>query len=95
MVEARKCARCGCMYISDSEVCGKCETKDGADLYKLKGFFLENGCTNLTQGELAIQTGISDKNLSRFLSHDEFKGMFVNEKAVPASKNIKELDNLV
>lgn len=95
MVEARKCARCGCMYISDSEVCGKCQTKDGADLYKLKGFFLENGLTNLTQRELAIQTGISDKNLSRFLSQDEFKGMFVNENAVPASKNIKELNNLV
>lgn len=94
MIEARKCVRCGCMYISESEVCGKCEKKDGADLHKLKGFFLENGCTKLTQRELAIETGISDRNLARFLGYDEFKGMVVNEKAIPASGNVEELNQL-
>lgn len=41
MVEAKKCMRCGCMYIAETEVCSKCLEKDGADLYKLKGFLNE------------------------------------------------------
>ena len=26
------------MYVAETEVCSKCQTKDGADLYRLKGF---------------------------------------------------------
>lgn len=80
MVEAKKCARCGCMYIAENEVCGKCQEKDGADLYRLKGFF-EKEVGGMTQNELSIATGISRKNLSRFLSYDEFKGICINEEA--------------
>ena len=87
MLEARKCARCGSMYISETEVCGRCQKKDGADLYKLKGF-LEKGYGEVTQGELSVATGISNKNLSRFLRYDEFKGVCVEEKAIPATGEI-------
>ena len=81
MIEARKCARCGTMYVSDTEVCQNCQRKDGADLYKLKGFLSQN-YGEITQGELAVATGISNKNLTRFLGYDEFKGVCVNEKTV-------------
>ena len=75
MIEAKKCVRCGAMYISDTEVCGKCQQKDGADLYKLKGFLeRELGSIN-SENELAEATGISQKNLERFLEYDEFKGI--------------------
>lgn len=84
MLEAKKCMRCGCMYISEDEVCGGCQKKDGADLHKLKGF-LEKGYGEVTQGELAIATGISNKNLSRFLGYDEFKGVCINENIIAAS----------
>lgn len=93
MLEAKKCVRCGCMYISEEEVCGKCQKKDGADLYKLKGF-LEKGYGEVTQNELAIATGISHKNLSRFLGYDEFKGVCINENAIAAS-NIEEVGGTV
>ena len=77
MVEAKKCQRCGCMYISENEVCEKCQKKDGADLYRLKGFFATQELGGeISQGEIAIATGISTKNLSRFLGSEEFKGIF-------------------
>lgn len=85
MVEAKRCARCGCMYISDTEVCGKCEKKDGADIYKLRGFLEQGYGEELTQGELAIAIGITDKNLVRFLGYDEFKGIEIGKKAVAAN----------
>ena len=91
MVEAKKCVRCGCMYISDTEVCGKCEKKDGADIFKLRGLEEE-----LTQGEIAVATGISSKNLSRFLGYDEFKGLCTSKKTIAASgKGQEEITELV
>lgn len=85
MVEAKKCVRCGCMYISDAEVCGKCQTKDGADIYKLRGFLEQGYGEELTQGEISVATGITNKNLVRFLGYDEFKGIGIIKKAVAAS----------
>jgi len=82
MIEAKKCVRCGSLYIADSEVCSNCQKKDGADIYKLKGFIETAGNGNFTQGELSILTGISNRNLSRFLGYDEFKGICVNEENV-------------
>ena len=90
MVEAKKCARCGCMYISETDVCGKCAKKDGADLYRLKGFINQGIEDELSQGEIAIATGISNRNLSRFLGYDEFKGVFGTVKKVAASSKAKE-----
>ena len=89
MIEAKKCLRCGCMYIADTEVCNKCQKKDGADLYRLKGF-LENGTSELTQGELAIATGITNKNLTRFLGYEEFKGVCAEQNIIAASGKIQE-----
>ena len=90
MVEARKCARCGCMYISETEVCGKCQKKDGAELYRLKGFLNQGIGEDLTQGELSIATGISNKNLSRFLGYDEFKGIVNAKGTIAASGEINQ-----
>ena len=84
MIEAKKCLRCGCMYIADTEVCNKCQKKDGADLYRLKGF-LENGTC-----ELAIATGITNKNLTRFLGYEEFKGVCAEQNIIAASGKIQE-----
>ena len=78
MVEAKKCSRCGAMYISNGEVCGKCEKKDGADLYKLKGY-MSNVYGEISQNELAAATGILNKNLNRFLGYDEFKGIQITK----------------
>ncbi len=90
MIEARKCVRCGCMYIAETEVCSKCQKKDGADLYRLKGFLNEGIGEPITQGELSIATGISNKNLARFLGYDEFKGICIGEEVCAASGKAEE-----
>ncbi len=95
MIEARKCARCGSLYIADTEVCSNCQKKDGADLYKLKGFIQNQGNANLTQGELVLATGISERNLARFLKYDEFKGICTEPNTVAASNEEQEIQELV
>lgn len=94
MIEAKKCVRCGCMYIADTEVCSKCQTKDGADLQRLKGFIENQEYEELTQGELAIATGITNKNLTRFLGYDEFKGVCIEEKALAAMGKANETEGV-
>lgn len=71
----RKCARCGCLYTTDTEVCLNCKSKDEADVFKLKGFFQNE----FTEGQSTRQdalnfTGINAKNLDRFMTHSEFSG---------------------
>ncbi len=90
MLEAKKCARCGSLYIADTEVCSNCLKKDGADLYKLKGFIETKGTGEITQGELSIATGISNKNLARFLQYEEFQGVCVDPKVAAASAGNQE-----
>lgn len=85
MVEARKCVRCGSMYIAETEVCSNCQQKDGAELYRLKGFLKEGSGDPITQGELSIATGISNKNLARFLQTDELKGIYNGGEICAAS----------
>lgn len=94
MIGAKKCARCGCMYIAETEVCGNCLQRDGAEIYRLKGF-LEQETGEFTQGELSIATGISNKNLSRFLAYEEFKGVCAPKKAVAASGKNEEIDEII
>lgn len=90
MLEARKCARCGSLYIADTVVCNNCLAKDGADLYKLEGFVKKQGNEEITRGELSIATGISNKNLARFLEYEEFQGVCVEQKSVAASGGNQE-----
>lgn len=94
MIEARKCARCGSLYIADTEVCSGCQKKDGADLYKLKGFIENQGNNEITQGELSVATGISNRNLARFLAYEEFKGVCVEQKSVVASSQEVEMNGI-
>lgn len=81
-MEARKCPRCGCMYISATEVCEKCSKRDSADIYRLRGFVESQEIgEGISQSELSIATGISNKNLTRFLEYDEFKGVLTGDIA--------------
>ena len=94
MLEAKKCARCGTMYVSEMSVCGKCQQKDGADIYKLKGFFEKELGNTWSEIDISRTTGISKKNLQRFLNYDEFKGVGVElGKGVIAVTGIADNDN--
>ena len=71
-MELKRCARCGSFFTSESEVCQRCNKKDNADVLKLKNFLEEVQEDVLNKEELAIQTGISIKNLNRYLNLEEF-----------------------
>lgn len=67
-----KCERCGCFFITEGNVCPSCTPKDINELSKLNNYFTENA-TPITINELSTATGISQKNLSRFISGKNFE----------------------
>lgn len=73
-MELNKCKRCGAFFASDNNVCPNCEPKDVAELSKLKNFLAENDCPNSID-ILASNTGISAKNLNRFLAQEDFSSV--------------------
>lgn len=73
-MELNKCKRCGAFFVSNNCVCPNCEPKDTAEIYKLKDFLSENDCPTSIEN-LAYDTGISVKNLSRFLKQEDFSNI--------------------
>lgn len=66
-----KCSRCGCFFMTDSSVCPNCQPKDQYEMGQLKNFLEEN--TNLINlDSLSASTGITVKNLNRFLAQEQF-----------------------
>ena len=77
-MELKKCERCGCFHVSESSVCQGCVKKDSADMLKLK-VFLESAQENIKdKDELAMQAGISIKNIDRYLNMEEFSNIEFN-----------------
>lgn len=80
-MEIKKCARCGGFFETTNEVCNGCIAKDNKDLGKLKnyleGYSFSKG--QVTKGEVSANTGITMKNLNRFLSGQEFEGIYIPE----------------
>lgn len=66
-----KCSRCGCFFMSDSSVCPNCEIKDNYEMSELKTF-LEENTAQINIDNLSASTGISVKNLNRFLAKEQF-----------------------
>lgn len=80
-MELKRCARCGKFYASDVEVCQECAKKDLADLSKLKGFFAEVNASEITKNDIISSTGISARNLNRYLGYEEFSSIYVQDNA--------------
>ena len=78
-MEIKRCARCGKFYASDVDVCHECEKKDLADLSKLKGFFADSYINGVSKMEISASTGISARNLNRYLGYEEFNGIHIPE----------------
>lgn len=70
-----KCERCGCFFVSENAVCPNCQTKDNNEISQLKNFLVENDA-NISIEELSLSTGISVKNVNRFLKNDDVKTTF-------------------
>lgn len=70
-MEFKKCVRCGCFFLSNDEVCCNCKPKDLCDSKKL-GDFLENAPNITSIEDISIGTGISVKNISRFIESGKY-----------------------
>lgn len=70
-MDFNKCKRCGCFFITNGDTCPSCTPKDTNELSKLNNFFSENK-QPITMNELSNLTGISTKNLSRYISYKDF-----------------------
>ena len=89
-MELKRCARCGKFYASNVDVCHECEKKDLTDLSKLKGFFADNYVVGVSKTEISAATGISARNLNRYLGYEEFSGIYVKEDANGISNELAQ-----
>lgn len=70
-MEFKKCERCGCFFLSESNVCENCSPKDNFEMSKLKNYFESENYSN-SINSISVDTGITVKNLNRYLENDEF-----------------------
>ena len=71
-MDFKKCNRCGSFYISEGDVCPKCNAKDTFELETFKSYIEKNGTTNSIE-TISQKTGIPMRHLSRFLGYEQFK----------------------
>ena len=73
-MELVKCCRCGSFYTNNGYVCPKCTDKDNFELSAFKNYVEENGIAIQSLEQVSNYTGISEKNLNRFLNYDGLEG---------------------
>mgnify|MGYP000468401545 CR=1 FL=1 len=73
-----KCSRCGGFFVSEGNTCPNCLQKDQQEINRLENFIIENSNANFNLEDAALSNGISNKNLNRFLSQEQFSE-FVNK----------------
>lgn len=73
-MEVVRCSRCGAFYTNGGYVCSKCTDKDNFELSAFKNYVEENGVELESLSQVSIYTGISEKNLNRFLDYDGLQG---------------------
>ena len=73
-MELIRCSRCGAFYTNGGYVCSKCIDKDNLELSTFKNFVEENGVELQSLNQISVCTGISEKNLNRFLDYDGLEG---------------------
>ncbi len=73
-MEVCRCSRCGSFYTNGGYVCPKCTSKDNFELSQFKNFVEENGLEINSLSQVSSRTGISEKNLNRFLDYNGLEG---------------------
>ena len=73
-MEVKRCARCGAFYTNQGYVCSKCSNKDNLELSHFKSFVEENGIEVNSIKQISMETGITEKNLNRFLDYSGLEG---------------------
>ena len=70
-----KCERCGCFFVTQNAVCPNCQSKDENEISQLKNFLTEYD-SEISIEDLSYNTGISVKNVNRFLNNEEINALF-------------------
>ena len=73
-MQLNQCSRCGAFFVSENHVCPNCEIKDQKEISKLKTYLTESD-EQISLEEVSCNTGISIKNLDRFLATDDFQAL--------------------
>ena len=76
-MEFKKCVRCGCFFLSESDVCCNCESKDRFDIVKLNSILEENSSFDSIQ-DLSIVSGVNINNLNRYIKDEKITGLDIN-----------------
>ena len=87
-MDLNRCSRCGSFYFSNGNVCPNCSQKDGFEFSTFKSYVQENGLENSLDA-ISGETGISVKNLNRFLGYQEFQDL---KKELGNVKTIGEIN---
>lgn len=66
-MELNKCSRCGAFHTNSGDICPKCLNKENIELSTFKSYIEENGVSCIDT--IATETGIAQKNISRFLDY--------------------------
>ena len=77
-MELNKCSRCGAFHTNAGDVCPKCANKDSLELSKFNSYIEENGFSSIDN--VANQTGITQKNVSRFLGYQAVDNLEISAK---------------
>ncbi len=85
-MELNRCSRCGSFYVAEGNVCPKCSTKDGFEFSTFKSYVQQNGFEN-SLNIISSDTGISVKNLNRFLQYQEFQDYQKELNSIEELKN--------
>lgn len=67
-MEFKKCVRCGSFFVTDGDVCQNCMPKDRLERLKFEDY-IENNSGN-SADIISINTGISTRNVNRYLSQN-------------------------
>ena len=69
-MELKKCARCGVFFSTANDVCCNCESKDKQDINNLNNYIVTSPEVNTIES-LSSNTGVSIKNISRFIENQD------------------------
>lgn len=73
-MELKICARCGCFFSSDGDVCFRCLDKDKKDIYNLNSYIV-NSASSPSVDYLSSETGVSVKNINRFIANNSITNL--------------------
>lgn len=69
-MEFKKCVRCGSFFVTEGEICQNCVPKDRLDIVKFKDY-VESNSNSYSADSISINTGISVRNVNRYLNQND------------------------